>query len=100
MPGGKANVHEMIEFFVPKGKIHYIHFRDVQGVVPAFQECFLGEGNYDPAEVFLMLRKHGFTGFLLDDHVPHMDDDTQWNHRGRAHAVGYMQGLLNMMQHV
>jgi len=25
-----------------------------------------------------------------------MDDDTEWNHRGRAHAIGYMQGLLKM----
>ena len=25
-----------------------------------------------------------------------MDDDTDWNHRGRAHAIGYMQGLIRM----
>jgi len=100
MPGGKANVKEMIEFFGPKGKIHYIHFRHVQGVVPNFQECFIGEGNYDPAEIMLLLKKNGFTGFLLDDHVPHMDDDTDWNHRGRAHAIGYMQGLIQMMAFV
>ena len=31
------------------------------------------------------------------DHVPHMDGDTAWNHRGRAHAIGYMQGLMRMM---
>ena len=96
MPGGKENVREMIEFFGPKGRIFYIHFRDVQGVVPNFQECFIGEGNYDPAEVMMLLERNGFTGFLLDDHVPHMDDDTDWNHRGRAHAIGYMQGLLRM----
>lgn len=98
MPGGQANVREMIEFFGPKGKILYVHFRDVQGVVPDFQECFIGEGNYDPAEIMLLLRNSGFTGFLLDDHVPHMDGDTDWNHRGRAHAVGYMQGLMRMME--
>ncbi|MEM7024161.1 MAG: mannonate dehydratase [Pseudomonadota bacterium] len=96
MPGGKANVKEMIEFFGPKGRIFYVHFRDVQGVVPNFQECFIGEGNYDPAEVMVLLKKNGFDGFLLDDHVPHMDGDTDWNHRGRAHAIGYMQGLLRM----
>jgi mannonate dehydratase len=94
MPGGKANVHEMIEFFGPKGRIFYVHFRDVQGTVPNFTECFIGEGNFDPAYVMGLLIKNGFTGFLLDDHVPHMDDDTDWNHRGRAHAIGYMQGLL------
>lgn len=96
MIGGRANVREMIEFFGPKGRIFYVHFRDVQGVVPNFQECFIGEGNYDPAEAILLLKRNGFTGFLLDDHVPHMDGDTDWNHRGRAHAIGYMQGLMRM----
>ena len=96
MTGGKNSVREMITYFGPKGRIFYVHFRDVKGTVPNFTECFIGEGNYDPAEVMALLRKSGFTGFLLDDHVPHMDGDTDWNHRGRAHAIGYMQGLLRM----
>ena len=96
MPGGKANVHELIEFFAPKGRIAYIHFRDVQGTVPEFTECFIGDGNFDPAEVMAQLVRTGFDGFLLDDHVPHMDGDSDWNHRGRAHAIGYMQGLIRM----
>lgn len=96
MPGGKDNVREMIEFFGPKGRIFYVHFRDVQGVVPNFQECFIGEGNYNAAEVMALLKWNGFDGFILDDHVPHMDGDTDWNHRGRAHAIGYMQGLMQM----
>lgn len=100
MPGGSRNVTEMIEHFGPRGKILYVHFRDVQGTVPAFQECFIGEGNYDPATTLLALKRAGFTGFLLDDHVPRMDGDTDWCHRGRAHAIGYMQGLLRMMEHV
>jgi len=97
MVGGAVNVREMIEFFGPKGRIHYAHFRDVQGTVPDFQECFIGEGNFDPAEVMWLLKANGFKGFLLDDHVPHMTGDTGWNHRGRAHAIGYMQGLLRML---
>lgn len=97
MPGGQVNVRAMIEHFGPTGRILYVHFRDVQGSVPVFQECFIGEGNYDPAEIMLLLKRSGFTGFLLDDHVPHMDDDTSWNHRGRAHAIGYMQGLMRMV---
>ena len=98
MPGGAANVREMIEHFGPSGRILYVHFRDVQGTVPCFQECFLGEGNWDPAEVMVLLKRNGFTGFMIDDHVPHMDGDTNWNHTARAHAVGYMQGLLNMIE--
>lgn len=98
MPGGKANVTEMIEYFAPKGRISYIHFRDVQGTVPNFTECFIGDGNFDPAEVVALLAKSGFTGFLLDDHVPKMDGDSDWNHRGRSHAIGYMQGLIRMLE--
>jgi mannonate dehydratase len=98
MPGNRENVHEMIEFFGTRGKIFYIHFRDVQGELPNFQECFIGEGNFDPAEVMVQLHRVGFDGFILDDHVPHMDDDTDWNHRGRAHAIGYMQGLMRMRE--
>ncbi|MFY8032389.1 MAG: mannonate dehydratase [Devosia sp.] len=98
MPGGKANVTEMIEYFAPKGRISYIHFRDVQGTVPNFTECFIGDGNFDPAEVVALLAKTGFEGFLLDDHVPKMDGDSDWNHRGRSHAIGYMQGLIRMLE--
>jgi mannonate dehydratase len=47
----------------------------------------------------LALKRVGFDGFLLDDHVPHMDEDSEWQHRGRAHAIGYMQGLMNMMEY-
>ena len=98
MPGGKGNVTEMIEYFAPKGRISYVHFRDVQGSVPNFTECFIGDGNYDPAEVVALLMKTGFEGFLIDDHVPKMDGDSDWNHRGRSHAIGYMQGLIRMAE--
>lgn len=98
MEGGKANVNEMIEYFAPKGRISYIHFRDVKGSVPNFVECFIGDGNFDPAEVIVLLAKNGFDGFLLDDHVPKMDGDSDWNHRGRSHAIGYMQGLIRMAE--
>ncbi len=98
MEGGKVNVKDMIEYFGPKGALAYIHFRDVKGSVPDFTECFIGDGNYDPAEVMLLLARNGFDGFLLDDHVPKMEGDSGWNHRGRAHAIGYMQGLLRMAE--
>jgi mannonate dehydratase len=88
-------VIEPIEYFGSRGKIFYVHFRDVQGVVPKFQECFIGEGNVDVVDAMRALKNVGFTGFLIDDHVPHVVEDTDWGHRGRAHATGYMMGLLN-----
>ena len=95
MPGGTANVRAMIAHFGPLGRIAYVHFRDVQGTVPRFQECFIGEGNYDPAAIMLLLKRSGCTGFVLDDHVPQMVGDVPYGYRGRAHAIGYMQALLD-----
>jgi mannonate dehydratase len=104
--GGEGSVNRVIDFFGPKGRIFYVHFRDVQGVVPRFQESFLGEGNYDPAAVLRRLAGVGFDGFIIDDHVPAMvgDEDT-WADtataascsRGRAYAIGYLQGLLRAL---
>ncbi len=85
---------EAIRFFGTRGKIVYVHFRDVQGVVPSFAECFLGEGNVDVVAAIRTLKESGFDGFIIDDHVPHMVDDTTWCHRGRAHATGYIQALV------
>jgi mannonate dehydratase len=83
-----------IRYFGGRGKIVYVHFRDVQGVVPNFQECFLGEGNVDVVAAMRALKEVGFNGFIIDDHVPHLVDDTSWGHRGRAHATGYIQALV------
>ncbi|WP_274363204.1 mannonate dehydratase [Paenibacillus thermotolerans] len=98
MAGGALNVQEMIRYFGPIGKIFYVHFRDVQGTVPKFQECFLGEGNYRPSQVMRLLQEVDFTGFILDDHVPAIVNDSPWGHRSRAHAVGYLQGMLELLE--
>ena len=84
-----------IRYFGERGKIFYVHFRDVQGHVPTFQECFLGEGNVDVVQAMKTLNDVGFDGFIIDDHVPHMIDDSDWNHRGHAHATGYIQALVD-----
>lgn len=103
---GEASVNRVIDFFGPKGKIVYVHFRDVRGTVPTFTECFLGEGNYHPAAVLRRLAAAGFDGFIIDDHVPAMVGDLDtWSDtssaaycsRGRAHAIGYLQGVLHAL---
>lgn len=80
------------------GHIAYVHFRDVQGAVPTFSECFLGEGNYDPAAAMRALLEVGFDGFVIDDHVPLLDEDPGiaegWAYHGHAHGTGYLQGVL------
>lgn len=102
--GGENSINEVIDTLGAAGAIRYVHFRDVQGTVPSFRECFLGEGNFDPGRVIRRLHDIGFDGFIVDDHVPAMigDRDTWMDisteaycSRGRAHAIGYLQGALD-----
>ena len=87
-------VIDAIDYFGGREKIFYVHFRDVRGPLERFQECFLGDGNCDPVETVRALKRVGFRGFILPDHVPRMVGDGEWCHRGRAWTVGYIQALI------
>jgi mannonate dehydratase len=86
---------EAIDWFGKQGRLCYVHLRDVQGCAEKFTECFLDEGNSDVVAVIKKLKEVGFRGFILDDHVPHLVNDSSWGHRGRAYATGYIRGLLD-----
>jgi len=96
--GGHENVIRGVKHFVPKKKIYYVHFRDVIGGPDNFAECFLGEGNVNLPIAMKTFKECGFDGFFIDDHVPHMVDDSDWGHRGRAYATGYMMALLSAVE--
>jgi len=87
-----------IEHFGRQGRIAYIHFRNVRGCVPRFTETFIDEGDVDTVAVIRLLDEIGFDGFLIDDHVPHLSQDSVYMHRSRAFAIGYMRGLLHAVQ--
>ncbi|WP_313694993.1 mannonate dehydratase [Halorarum halobium] len=91
------DVIEVIRQFGERDKLFYVHFRDVEGSVPSFNETFLDEGNYDSVAVLRALLDVGFDGLVIPDHVPHVEGDTDWEHRGRAHAVGYLNGMLAVL---
>jgi len=93
MRGGEG-VLEALEWFGARNRLLYIHLRDVQGCAEGFKECFVDEGNGNVAEVIRLLRRIGFNGFILDDHVPHLVNDSPYGHRGRAYAIGYIRGLI------
>ena len=94
---GMDYVINAVRHFGQRGKIIYVHFRDVQGTVPCFNECFINEGNVDPLIVMKTLKEVGFDGFMITDHVPAMVEDSPWGHRGRAYAIGYMAAMLEVV---
>lgn len=96
--GGEEAVLEMIEKFVSKGKVYMVHFRDVQGTIEDFKECFLGDGRYNPAKIMQALYLNGYKGLVLDDHVPFITNDTRWGHTARANVLGYLRGMQKMLE--
>ena len=97
---GGAGVMEAIEHFGSQGRIFYVHLRDVRGSAENFTECFIGEGNMNIFNVVRKLKQVGFHGLLIDDHVPHMVNDSAWGHRGRAFATGYITAMLQAVNTV
>lgn len=87
-----------LRYFAERGKIFYVHFRDVLGSVPKFREAFINEGNLNMFEVMKTLHDFNFQGFLIDDHVPRMVGDDGWVSLSRAFANGQMVTMLEMLQ--
>ena len=96
--GGQEEVLRAIRIFGEKKRIFNVHFRDVQGCGEDFRECFLDEGNCDPALVLKALRDVGYQGFIMDDHSPKLINDNKWGALGRANSFGYLKGMLQMLE--
>ncbi|MEA3407841.1 MAG: mannonate dehydratase [Chloroflexota bacterium] len=87
-------VYEAIRYFSSRNKIAYVHFRNVRGVVPKFEETFIDEGKVDMLKAMRAYKESDFDGVLIVDHTPGIVGDTGWGHRGRAYGIGYIKALL------
>jgi len=87
-------VYEAIRYFGSRQKISYVHFRNVRGVVPQFEETFIDDGKVDMSVAMRVYKEVNFQGVLIPDHTPAVVNDSPWGHRGRAYAIGYMKALL------
>ncbi len=93
------DIYEMIRYFGERKKILYVHFRNVSAQVPKFHEEFINTGYVDMHRAMKIYRDVGFEGVFVDDHVPVVIGDTEWGHRGRAFANGYIQALIDVTNH-
>ena len=88
-----VNVYDAIREIGSKGKIIYVHFRNVRGVLPSFQEVFIDEGDVDMYKAMTIYRDVGFQGPFMMDHTPQLTQ-TQAGWAGRGYATGYIRGLI------
>ena len=98
MPG--EDIYEMIEYFAKRDKILYVHFRNVSGQAPSFNEEFINTGYVDMKKAMRTYRDAGYKGSFIDDHCPIMEDDADFpgnlgGYRSRLFAQGYIQGVID-----
>ncbi len=88
------NVLQMIADFGGRGKIFEVHFRNVTGPLPHFDETFPDEGYVDMYPVMKALREVRFAGAIEPDHVPRLAGETGMPRAGTAYCLAYMRALL------
>lgn len=88
-------LYDFIAEMVQKKKVLYVHFRNVSAPNPEdFHEEFINTGHVDMYRAMKAYYDNGYDSFFIDDHVPHTHLDTEWGHRGRAFANGYIQAMI------
>ena len=87
----------VIRHFGRKGKIFFVHFRDVRGTPEKFEETWHDEGKTDMLACMQAYKDINFEGVLRPDHVPTVEGDSNENAGyssfGRLYAIGYIRGL-------
>ena len=91
---GTDAVIDAIRNFGGQGKIFYVHFRNIRGQLPAFDEVFIDEGDVDMHAAMRVYKEVGYDGVLIPDHCPVIEDDKGFRHRGMAFSLGYMRALM------
>ncbi len=94
MPTG--SIYEAIESYASQNKIAYVHFRNVKGKIPKYQEVFIDTGDIDMLKALRLFKKHGYNGVFIPDHTPLIDCDAPW-HAGMAYALGYMKAAIRFV---
>lgn len=97
-----TDIPALIRKWGKAGKIHFVHFRNVQdlsGVLPStkFTETFHDEGQIDMYAAMKAYYDIGFKGAIRPDHVPTMAGELNttpgYMTLGNLFAIGYIRGL-------
>jgi len=76
-------------------RIYHVHFRNIKGAVPRFDESFIDDGDVDMLAALQAYKEVGYTGTIMPDHWPKTTVGSPW--LARAHAVGYIKALMQAL---
>jgi len=85
---------EAVKAFGAKRKIYKVHFRNVSGTLPKFQETFVDNGYLDMYQVMKALQDVKFDGIVIPDHVP----GGGYPMANTTYTLGYMKALRDRVR--
>ena len=89
-----VDVYDAIRHMGSKDKIVMVHFRNVRGEFPKFEETFVDNGDVDMFRAMQAYRDIGFEGPFSLDHSPMFPGAEIAN---QAFVVGYMRALMQVV---
>lgn len=89
----EGNIYEAINRYTAQKAVGYVHFRNVRGKVPDYEETFVDDGDIDMIRALRLFKQHDFDGVFVPDHTPQMTCRSPW-HAGMAYALGYMKAAM------
>lgn len=89
-----ADVLGIIRYFGERDRINHVHFRNVRGSCPLFDEVFIDEGDVDMYEAMRIYHEVGYRYAIMPDHWPRLTGDTPLGLASRAYAHGYIKALM------
>ena len=91
-------VYDEIRYFGERQRIFAVHFRNLQGTMPQFSECFIDDGDIDMLRAMRVYRDVGYGGVMVPDHVPHLSGIGPDKYATWAFPLGYMRALMTAAQ--
>ena len=93
-----GDIYASIDKYSKENRISYIHFRNVKGKVPCYDEVFVDDGDIDMYRAIKILAGNHFKGLLIPDHTPLITAGGDPWKAGMAYAIGYMKALLDVLR--
>ena len=90
-----GNLLEDIKYFIEQDKVLIVHFRNVSGTMPYFEETLLEDGYMNMYEAMKQLVRCDYQGVIDVDHAPRMTNECGGMNASFAYCTGYMKALLN-----
>ena len=95
-PSG-MDIYQTVDHYSRQGRIGYVHFRNIVGTVPNYDEVFVDEGDVDMFRVLQILHRNQFDGVIIGDHTPQLTCAAPW-HAGMAYAMGWIRASLRAIE--